>query len=113
MKKNEILKGTISSIGYNGEGIVKSERGTVCFVPFALLNEEVSFKVLKTNKNIAYCKLEKVLSSSKDRTEPLCKVFKKCGGCQLQHASYKEQLRIKSNIIKSPFRWKRVSLAAL
>ena len=103
MKKNEILKGTISSIGYNGEGIVKSECGTVCFVPFALLNEEVSFKVLKTNKNIAYCKLEKVLSSSKDRTEPLCPVFKKCGGCQLQHASYKEQLRIKSNIIKDCF----------
>ncbi|MBR5438829.1 MAG: 23S rRNA (uracil(1939)-C(5))-methyltransferase RlmD [Clostridia bacterium] len=103
MKKNEILKGTISSIGYNGEGIVKSECGTVCFVPFALLNEEVSFKVLKANKNIAYCKLEKVLSSSKDRTEPLCPVFKKCGGCQLQHASYKEQLRIKSNIIKDCF----------
>ncbi|MBR4419843.1 MAG: 23S rRNA (uracil(1939)-C(5))-methyltransferase RlmD, partial [Clostridia bacterium] len=81
MKKNDILKGTISSMGYNGEGIVKYQDGTVCFVPFAIEGEEVSFKVLKINKNIAYCKLEEVLKSSGDRVLPNCPVFKKCGGC--------------------------------
>lgn len=103
MKKNDILNGKISSIGYNGEGVVKLECGTVCFVPFALTGEEVSFKVLKVNKNVAYCKLEKVLTPSSERVEPLCSAFKKCGGCQLQHVNYKEQLKIKSDIIKDCF----------
>ncbi len=103
MKKNDILKGTISSIGYNGEGIIKYQDGTVCFVPFALLNEEVSFKVLKVNKNVAYCKLIEVLTPSKNRVEPKCSVFKKCGGCQLQHTNYETQLKIKSDIIKDCF----------
>ena len=103
MKKNDILKGTISSMGYNGEGIVKYQDGTVCFVPFAIEGEEVSFKVLKTNKNIAYCKLEEVLKSSEDRALPNCPVFKKCGGCQLQHLNYSSQLKVKSDIIKDCF----------
>ncbi len=103
MKKNDILKGTIISTGYNGEGIVKYQDGTVCFVPFTIEREEVSFKVLKTNKNIAYCKLEEVLKSSEDRVLPNCPAFKKCGGCQLQHLNYNAQLKVKSDIIKDCF----------
>ena len=103
MKKNDIFKGTISSIGYNGEGIIKYQDGTVCFVPFALRDEEVLFKVLKVNKNVAYCKLIEVLTPSKNRVKPKCDVFKKCGGCQLQHVNYETQLKIKSDIIKDCF----------
>ncbi len=103
MRKNDILTGTISSLGYNCEGICKLEDGTVCFVPFALVGEKVQFKVLKVNKNIAYCKLLEVLTPAEERVRPLCNVYGKCGGCQIQHAKYNTQLKIKSQIISDCF----------
>ena len=103
MQKNDLLTGFVDSLGYSGEGIVKKD-GTVIFVPFALENEEISFKILKVKKNIAYGKLEKIISASGKRVEPKCPVFKKCGGCQLQHLSYSEQLNCKEKIVKDCFK---------
>ncbi len=103
MQKNDILTGIISSLGYNCEGVCKLDNGIVCFIPFALIGEKVKFKVLKVNKNIAYCKLLEVLSPSEDRVRPLCSVYEKCGGCQIQHAKYTTQLKIKSKIISDCF----------
>ncbi len=103
MKKNDIVTAVILGYGSNSEGIAKVDN-IVCFIPFALLGEKVSFKVLKVNKNIAYCKLIEVLTPSEDRVRPLCKFFEKCGGCQLQHAKIKAQYKIKSGVIKDCFK---------
>ncbi len=103
MKKNDIVTAHIVGYGSNAEGIAKVDN-VVCFVPFALVGEKVTFKVLKVNKNIAFCKLLEVLTPSEDRVRPLCKFFEKCGGCQLQHARIKAQHKIKSNTIKDCFR---------
>ncbi len=103
MQKNEIRTGSVIDIGSNGEGIIKDE-GQVVFVPFAITGEEVEYKVLKVDKKCAYGKLIRVLSSAKCRREPKCSVFNKCGGCQLQHIAYNEQLKIKEKSIKDCFR---------
>ncbi len=103
MKKNDVLTAEITNMGSNCEGIAKVD-GIVCFIPFSLLGEKVEFKVLKVNKNIAFCKLLDVLTPSEDRVRPLCKYYKKCGGCQLQHVKQKTALKIKSNIIKDCFK---------
>lgn len=39
--------------------------------------------------------IEELLTPSEDRIEPECKVYKRCGGCSLQHLSYDAQLRFK------------------
>ncbi|MCH5143317.1 MAG: 23S rRNA (uracil(1939)-C(5))-methyltransferase RlmD [Clostridiales bacterium] len=98
MEKNELHTGKVISLGTEGEGIINTE-GTTVFVPFCLVQEEVSFKVLKVKGNIAYGKLEKVLTPSKDRVAPPCPVFKKCGGCSLQHMNYTAQADFKRQTV--------------
>lgn len=84
----------ISGLGSNGEGVGKYEGFTV-FVQGALPQEEVSAKVKLVKKNYAVAVLQKILKPSAERVEPLCSVYKKCGGCQLQHLSYAGQLAYK------------------
>ena len=103
MQKNDVLTGLVTKIGYNGEGIVKIG-GTVIFVPFALVNEEISFKILKVKGNVAYGKLLEVLKPQKERVEPKCAVFGKCGGCQLQHLSYEDQIGVKAETVSDCFK---------
>lgn len=96
MQKNGIYKGAVKGLGTDGEGIISVE-GTTAFVPFCLAGEEVEFKALKVNKNIAYGKLEKLITPSYSRVNPPCPVFEKCGGCALQHINYSAQLDFKKS----------------
>lgn len=103
MRKNDLLTGICDQIGYNGEGIFHIE-GTTFFVPYCLTGEKVLFKVLKIKGNVGYGKVEKILEKSPSRVSPVCPIFRKCGGCQLQHASYDSQLLIKENTVKNAFK---------
>ena len=99
MQKNGVYTGKVISLGTEGEGIINLE-GTTIFVPFCLVGEEVSFKALKVKGNIAYGKLESILTPSPDRVEAPCPVFKKCGGCSLQHMSYGAQVDFKRQTVE-------------
>ncbi len=98
MKKNEIYEGIVSGYGTEGEGII-SLNGTTAFVPFCLIGEKLSFKVLKTDGKIAYGKTQKIIDASEKRVAPPCPVFGKCGGCALQHMKYEEQLEFKRQTV--------------
>ena len=100
LHKNEEYEGIVEGLGTEGEGIIKLQ-GTTAFVPVCLVGERVLFKVLKVNGNIAYGKLLKVIAPSSDRAEPLCPVFGKCGGCDIQHLSYLKQLDFKRDTVSS------------
>lgn len=103
MQKNEIRIGNVIDIGNNGEGIIKYE-GQVVFVPFAITGERIKYKVLKVDKKCAYGKLVEVVDGAECRKQPECPVFNKCGGCQLQHIRYSEQLKVKEKSIKDCFK---------
>lgn len=103
MKKNDIFIATIDGSGAEGEGIAHFN-DTTCFVPFSICGEKCEIKALKVKKNIAFCKLLNVLEKSSQRQTPACKVFGKCGGCQLQHLSYEEQLKFKRKRVSDCFR---------
>lgn len=94
MKKNDYIVASVESMGASGEGIFHYD-GVTCFVPFVLTNEKVKVKVLKVKNNIAFCKLDEIIEKSEKRITPKCEIFTKCGGCNLQHASYDLQLDIK------------------
>ncbi len=103
MRKNDELIGNVSAIGSNMEAIVRIDN-SVCFVPYALVGEKIKFKVLKVTKNIAFCKLLEVLTPAEERVRPRCKVYEKCGGCQLQHLRYKDQLKLKTELVSDCLR---------
>ncbi len=103
MKKNDELVGLVVALGANGEGIIKID-GTVVFVPFTLVGEKVKFKVLKVASKCAYGKVIEVLTPAEMRVRAKCPVFGKCGGCQLQHIKYLNQLKIKEDNIATTFK---------
>lgn len=103
MQKNDELIVTIDNLGANGEGVAILNNMPI-FVPFALPNEKVKIKILKVLKNFCYAKLIEIIEPSKDRVEPICPVFTKCGGCQLQHLSYAKQLEFKRELVVNNFK---------
>ncbi len=102
MQKNDEREGTVISVGMNGEGVLKDD-GKVVFVPFSLPGEKIRYKVLKVDGNVAYGKILEVCTPAEDRVRPKCPVFGKCGGCQLQHVKYPDQLKIKQEKVKTCF----------
>src|SRR5699024_8908639 len=70
------------------------------FIEGALPGEYVKVKVTKTNKNYGFAKLIEIIEEAPARVEPKCKDFGSCGGCQLQHMSYKAQLEYKTQTVR-------------
>ncbi len=99
IKKNDELNLKIQSLGCNGEGVAK-EDGNVFFVPYTLPGEKVRVKVLRVKDSVIYCKMLEVFTPAEERVRPACKVFLKCGGCQLQHMKYSLQVKIKQQNVK-------------
>lgn len=89
--------------GANGSGIARID-GFVCFVPYCVKGENVTFKIKNIQKNFCECELEKIISPSESRVIPQCPYFGTCGGCQLQHMSKTLQSEYKTNQIKSIFK---------
>lgn len=99
VKKNNIYRVSITGMGTKGEGIGKIDNFTI-FIPGVILGEEVEVNIIKVNKNYAVGKLLNIIIASEERVKPICDIYTRCGGCQLQHMSYKEQLNFKRQKVK-------------
>jgi len=99
-KKNDDIVVTIEDMGTGGEGIGKV-RGFTFFVKDAVIGDTVEAKITKMKKGYGYARLEKVLTPSPFRVEPVCPFHRQCGGCQLQALSYEKQLEYKENKVKN------------
>ena len=84
----------IERLGTSGEGVGRYENFTV-FIPQALPNERVLTVIEEVKKTYARGRIQKILQESPARVTPLCEIYDECGGCQLQHLSYEEQLHAK------------------
>jgi tRNA (uracil-5-)-methyltransferase len=89
---------TIKRIGINGEGVGYFKKQVV-FVPGALPGEEVVVEATKISPKFAEAKIKKIRIKSPFRVQPPCPVYEKCGGCQLQHLRYDQQLKEKRDIV--------------
>ena len=99
MKKNEVFTGICLDYTEDGLGIVKQD-SFVYFVKGLLKGETAKIKVISLKKNYGYGKVEEILTASKNRRESQCPYYPKCGGCQLLHMSYAEQLQLKENKVQ-------------
>ncbi|WP_084221872.1 23S rRNA (uracil(1939)-C(5))-methyltransferase RlmD [Mesobacillus subterraneus] len=89
---------TIKRLGINGEGVGYFKRQVV-FVPGALPGEEIVAEATKIHPKFAEAKIKKIRKRSEHRIQPICPVYDQCGGCQLQHLRYDQQLKEKRDII--------------
>lgn len=106
LRKNQIIPLTITAMSAEGNGIGRytesgEERGIAVFVPFTAVGDEISCRIVKVQKNLAYGKIEEIQCPSKTRiAETDCPVFGKCGGCVFRHMTYEAELQCK---------WQRVA----
>lgn len=91
----------IHDIGFNGEGVARQDDGKIIFVPYALKDEEVEIEIEKEKSKFVMGKLTKILLPSKNRVNSPCPYFQICGGCDLQHLDYTNQLELKTKIVKN------------
>ena len=96
--KNNTYTVEINSLGHSGEGVGKYEGFTI-FVPHALPGETVEVKITEVKKSYAKARLENVQVASTSRAVPKCPIYYRCGGCQLQHVEYEEQLNLKRQMV--------------
>lgn len=92
--KNSILELTIEDIDYEGLGIAHLD-GYTLFVRDALIGEVVKARVEKVGNKIAFAKTIHHLVKSPSRINPPCSYYAKCGGCNMMHMSYEEELKLK------------------
>ena len=100
----------IDALDASGAGLGVHEGGPVR-VPFALPGERVRAVVWRQTRAsdpaagpggqpAAEADLREVLRPSHERTEPVCPLFGRCGGCQVQHLAYEGQLAWKTGIVR-------------
>ncbi len=90
--------GKVGAIAKGGSGIVRAADRTV-FVPGVLAGETVEFSLRGRQRSVWRGELLRVLEASPWRVTPACPHYGSCGGCNLQHMSYEEQLRCKKEIL--------------
>ncbi|MBP7074180.1 MAG: 23S rRNA (uracil(1939)-C(5))-methyltransferase RlmD [Rhabdochlamydiaceae bacterium] len=90
----EILTLTIVRMGIHGEGVASHEGFTI-FVEGALPKERVRASLFDVRKNYGRARVLEYLETSPHRVKPPCPVFGRCGGCQIMHLDYSQQLETK------------------
>ncbi|MEI3310252.1 MAG: 23S rRNA (uracil(1939)-C(5))-methyltransferase RlmD [Evtepia gabavorous] len=93
-KKNEQHPLRIEGYGSAGEGVARLE-GQAVFVKGALAGEICQVQLLKVGKSAAWGRVTQVLTPVPGRQSPDCPRYPRCGGCQLRHMTYAEELRFK------------------
>lgn len=99
INKNEIYESVIEGYASDASGICHIDGMTV-FVPGSLAGEKLKIRIVKVLTSYCYGRIEEIIEASPERCVPVCPVYKKCGGCSTQHMSYKEELRMKSGIVR-------------
>ena len=94
---------TITGIGAEGKAIARipmpnGQGGTsdiVCFVPYCVPGDVVDLQVTKKKHSFMEARVERFVSYSSERCEPVCPHYGECGGCKWQILPYPAQLRYK------------------
>ncbi len=85
---------SIETLGTHGEGIGHWQ-GYIIYVEGALPKETVRVVLYETKKNYGRARIVERLTTSPHRVHPPCPVFGRCGGCQIMHLDYSQQLALK------------------
>lgn len=89
------IESDIVGLTHDGEGVGRVE-GYTLFVRGALPGERVRAEVLSIGKSFGRAQMTEIVDrGTGGRVEPPCPIHDTCGGCQLQHLDYQEQLKWK------------------
>ena len=89
----------IERLDHQGRGIAYID-DKITFVENALPGEEVLIKITNSKKKYNEGIVEKYIQKSEKRVDNVCPFYESCGGCNILHMSYNDQLEYKENKIK-------------
>ena len=69
-----------------------------------LPGETVQVEIKSRRKGVTLGSIQQVIQPAESRVVPVCPVVGRCGGCQLQHVHYQEQLVLKRLILEDTLR---------
>lgn len=93
----------INEFDHFGRGITKYNNKIV-FIENAIPNETIEIENIKHYKKYDEADVLKYIKKSKDRVNPSCPYYDKCGGCNIMHITYSKQLEFKQKKIENIFK---------
>lgn len=93
----------VERLDHHGAGIAYLKKKPL-FIDGALPGEEVVTQLVEEKSKFARGKLIKILQPSDTRAEPFCPHYHECGGCDLQHLEYDQQLTHKQQTLRQLMR---------
>lgn len=96
------MKIIIERLNDDGDGIGYLDK-KIIFVPGTLPGETCDIEIITSKKKFDIANLNEVLVKSDSRVEPLCKYYDLCGGCDLMHMKYADQVKFKKDKLQNIF----------
>ena len=90
----------LTGFAAGGRAVGHAPDGRVVFVEFGIPGERVVAEITDAYPGYLEATAVQVLRASEHRVDAPCRYFGKCGGCQLQHVDYAEQLRLKTEVVR-------------
>jgi 23S rRNA (uracil1939-C5)-methyltransferase len=88
---------------YGGEAL-GFQAGRTVLAPRVLPGERAEVEEVRRQKGVVHARPLRILESSRERIEPLCGYFGRCGGCQYQHLPPVAQIAAKTEILRETLR---------
>ncbi|MCD7947565.1 MAG: 23S rRNA (uracil(1939)-C(5))-methyltransferase RlmD [Oscillospiraceae bacterium] len=103
MKEGECIRLTIDGYASDGAGVARID-GQVVFVRGALSGETCLVRLDKIGRSAVWGTAAEILTPSPARVTPDCPYYGQCGGCQLRHMTYAEELQFKRTRVEEVLR---------
>jgi 23S rRNA (uracil1939-C5)-methyltransferase len=107
LERGLIKEVEIIDMNHIGQGVAKINNFVV-FISKAVTGDLVKIKITDLKKNYAVGEIISIIKPSEHRIASPCRYFQQCGGCQLMHMDYKEQLKYKQNRVINELRKARI-----
>lgn len=88
---------------YGGEAL-GHHLGRTVLIARALPGEWLEAEELRTAKGVVHARPLRILAAARERVEPPCPYFGRCGGCQYQHLGAENQVTAKREILRETLR---------
>ncbi len=89
---------TVEKMVAKGEALARHE-GKVVFVPGAIPGERLLVELTEERRDFSRAKIVELLEPSKERIEPRCPYYGRCGGCDFQFIDNSSQVDFKETIV--------------
>lgn len=74
-------------------------KGKTFFITHAAPGDLVEAEIVLEKRDVVYGSVTRIWEKSYKRVDPPCPVFGQCGGCQMQHISYSDELAYKQSAV--------------